>query len=164
MTTAATQHSLFATPPSTADTSSKPLPEKPSTEAQLAKACTTDRLQRDSFLTAGPILHEFLNALRVRFTLRVLRSTDYFTEIPAFRNFCPAFVSFRILFLRFDRPFGSEEIKSLSEREAIAEYKRGPLTCNRLSLSCIPSAGNAATSFNSLLSRTDSSSLMTTQN
>lgn len=37
MTTAATQHSLFATPPSTADTSSKPLPEKPSTEAQTSE-------------------------------------------------------------------------------------------------------------------------------
>jgi hypothetical protein len=37
MTTASTQHSLFATPPSTADTSSKPLPEKPSTEPQTSE-------------------------------------------------------------------------------------------------------------------------------
>jgi len=34
MTTASTQHSLFATPPSPADTPSKPLLEKPSTEQQ----------------------------------------------------------------------------------------------------------------------------------
>jgi hypothetical protein len=37
MTTAATQHSLFATPPSSADTPSKPLPENPSTEPQTSE-------------------------------------------------------------------------------------------------------------------------------
>ena len=37
MTTASTQHSLFATPPSSADTLSKPLPEKSSTEAQTSE-------------------------------------------------------------------------------------------------------------------------------
>ena len=37
MTTAATQHSLFTVPRSTADTSSKPLPEKSSTEAQTSE-------------------------------------------------------------------------------------------------------------------------------
>lgn len=37
MTTAATQHSLFAAPRSTADTSSKHVPEKPSTEAQTSE-------------------------------------------------------------------------------------------------------------------------------
>ncbi len=37
MTTAATQHSLFATQPSPADTPSKPLPEKPSTEPQTSE-------------------------------------------------------------------------------------------------------------------------------
>jgi hypothetical protein len=51
MTTAATQHSLFAAPPSTADKSSKPLPEKPSTETQTSEkperppiALTTEEL------------------------------------------------------------------------------------------------------------------------
>lgn len=37
MTTAATQHSLFTVPRSPADTSSKPLPEKSSTEAQTSE-------------------------------------------------------------------------------------------------------------------------------
>src|SRR6266536_2491015 len=37
MTTAATQHSLFIAPRSTADTSSKPFPEKPSTEPQTSE-------------------------------------------------------------------------------------------------------------------------------
>src|SRR5260370_7668031 len=51
MTTADTQHSLFAAPASTADTSSKPLPEKPSTEPQTSEkperppiALTTEEL------------------------------------------------------------------------------------------------------------------------
>jgi hypothetical protein len=37
MTTAATQHSLFTLPRSTADTSSEPIPEKSSTEAQTSE-------------------------------------------------------------------------------------------------------------------------------
>src|SRR6266581_889962 len=37
MTCAATQHLLFAVPPSTTDTSSKQVPEKPSTEAPTSK-------------------------------------------------------------------------------------------------------------------------------
>src|SRR5260370_1453772 len=56
MTTADTQHSLFAAPASTADTSSKPLPEKPSTEAQTSNkparppiTLTTEELIEDIF-------------------------------------------------------------------------------------------------------------------
>ena len=56
MTTASTQHSLFATPPSSADTPSKPLPEKPSTEAQRSNkparppiTLTTEELIEDIF-------------------------------------------------------------------------------------------------------------------
>lgn len=37
MTTASTQHSLFVAPPLPADTASKPIPEKPSTEAQRSE-------------------------------------------------------------------------------------------------------------------------------